>query len=143
MEYRRGSHSIYDLKYHVVFCTKYRYRVLTNQVANRARALIREVCSANYVDIVSGSMSPDHIHLLLSIPPNISVSKIIQYIKGKSSCKLMQEFEVLRKRYWGQHLWARGYFAVTVGNVNAEDIQRYIEEQEAHHKKDDFKISEF
>ena len=127
----------------MVFCTKYRYRILTGEVATRCRELIREVCTANYIDIVSGSLSPDHIHLLLSVPPSLSLSKVLQYIKGKSSRKLLQEFEHLRKRYWGQHLWARGYFAVTVGNVNSEAVQRYIEQQEAHHKKDDFKISEF
>ena len=143
MEYTKGSHSIYDLKYHIVFCTKYRYRVLTGEIANRAREIMREVCAANYVDIVSGSMSPDHVHLLLSIPPSMSLSKVVQYVKGKSSRKLLQEFKGLHKRYWGQHLWARGYFAVSVGNVNATDVQKYIEEQEAHHKKDDFKISEF
>ena len=88
-------------------------------------------------------MSPDHVHLLLSIPPSISVSKAVQYIKGKSSRKLLQEFELLRKRYWGQHLWARGYFVVTVGNVNSNEVQKYIEEQEMHHKRDDFKIFEF
>ena len=87
-------------------------------------------------------MSPDHVHLLISVPPSISLSKAVQYIKGKSSRKLLQEFEVLQKKYWGQHLWARGYFAVTVGNVNTEDVQRYIEQQEEHHKKDDFRISE-
>ena len=143
MEYRRSSHSLYDLKYHVVFCTKYRYRVLTGVVADRARELIKEVCSANYVDIISGSMSPDHVHLLLSVQPHMSISQIVQYIKGKSSRKLQQEFEILRKRYWGQHLWARGYFVVTVGNVNTNDIQQYIEDQEIHHKSDNFKISEF
>jgi putative transposase len=143
MNYRHGSHSTYDLRYHVVFCTKYRYRMLTGQVATRARELIREVCTSNYVDIISGSLSPDHIHLLICVPPSVSLSKIIQYIKGKSSRKLLQEFECLRKRYWGQHLWARGYFAVTVGNVNSEDVQRYIEQQEEHHRKDDFRISEF
>ena len=73
----------------------------------------------------------------------MSVSKMMQYIKGKSSRKLQQEFDVLRKRYWGQHIWARGYFAVTVGNVNAEEVQKYIEGQEMHHKIEDFKISEF
>ena len=88
-------------------------------------------------------MSPDHVHLLISVPPSISLSKAVQYIKGNSSRKLLQEFEVLQKKYWGQHLWARGYFAVTVGNVNTEDVQRYIEQQEKHHKKDDFRISEF
>ena len=143
MTYRQGSHSKYDLKYHVVFCTKYRYRILTDDVAHRVRSLIREICAANYIDIVSGSMSPDHIHLLISVPPSLSISKAIQYIKGKTSRKLLMEFAHLKKRYWGQHLWARGYFAVTVGNVNQADVQKYIEEQEAHHKKDDFKISEF
>lgn len=142
MEYRRGSHSLYDLKYHVVFCTKYRFRVLTGEVSTRTRELIREVCAANYIDIVSGSMSPDHVHLLLSVPPSISLSKAIQYIKGKSSRKLFQEFAHLQKRYWSQHLWAWGYFAVTVGNVNQEEVQRYLEQQEAHHRKDDFRISE-
>ncbi|MFR6972711.1 IS200/IS605 family transposase [Streptococcus pneumoniae] len=125
MEYRRGAHSLYDLKYHIVFCTKYRYRVLTGQIASRAREVIQEICAANYIDIISGSMSPDHVHILVSVPPSISISKVLQYIKGKSSRKLLQEFELLRKRYWGQHLWARGYFVVTVGNVNSEAVHVY------------------
>ena len=89
--------------------SKYRYRVLTGQIADRTREIIREIYTANYIDIVSGSMSLDHVHLLVSIPPSISVSKAVQYIKGKSSHKLLQEFGLLRKRYWGQHLWARGF----------------------------------
>lgn len=143
MEYRQGSHSIYDLKYHIVFCTKYGHRVLTGVVAARTRELIREVCKANYIDIVSGSISPDHEHILISVPPQISLSKVLQYIKGKSSIKLLQEFAHLKKQYWGQHLWARGYFGVTVGNVNTEEVQGYIEEQELNHKKDEFKIWEY
>lgn len=141
MNYRKGSHSIYDLKYHIIWCTKYRYRVLTGEVANRIRVLIREICAANYIDIISGSMSPDHIHLLVSIPPNISLSKVMQYIKGKSSRKIMMEFEHLRKKYWGQHIWGRGYFAVTVGNLNEQQVQEYIENQEMHHQRDNFEIS--
>jgi putative transposase len=143
MEYRRSSHSLYDLKYHVVFCTKYRYRVLTGQVASRTKKLIKEICSANEIEIISGGMSLDHIHLLISVSPGLSISRVVQYIKGKSSRKLQQEFEQLRKKYWGQHLWARGYFVVTVSNVNAEDIQKYIENQEIYHKVDNFKISDF
>ena len=92
-----------------------------------------------YIDIVSGSMSPDHV----SVPPSLSISKAVQYIKGKTSRKFFMEFTHLKKRYWGQHLWARGYFVVTVANLNQEDVQKYIENQEAHHKKDDFRISEF
>ena len=88
-------------------------------------------------------MSSDHIHLLISVPPNLALSKLVQYIKGKSGRKLLQEFAHLGKRYWGQHLWARGYFAVTVGNVNEQDIQEYIENQEQHHKDDNFRISDY
>jgi putative transposase len=142
MAYRTGAHTTYDLKYHLIWCTKYRYRVLTGEVAHRVRELLREICAANYVDIVSGSMSPDHIHMLVSVPPSISVSKLMQYMKGKSSRKIMMEFSHLRKRYWGQHIWARGYFAVTVGNLNEAQVREYIESQEAHHKQDDFSISE-
>ncbi len=143
MTYRKGSHSTYDLKYHLIWCTKYRYRVLTGAVANRVRELIREICSANYVDIVSGSMSPDHIHLLVSVPPSISISKLLQYLKGKSSRKILMEFDHLRKRYWGQHIWARGYFAVTVGNLNEQQVQEYIEQQGLQHKQENFSISEY
>src|SRR5436190_199959 len=141
--YRKGSHSIYDLKYHIIWCTKYRYRVLLGEVAHRARELIREVGAANYVDILSGSLSPDHIHILVSVPPSLPLSKLVQYMKGKSSRKLLMEFPTLRKRYWGQHLWARGYFAVTVGNLNQQQVQEYIENQELNHTKDDFRISDY
>ncbi len=86
-------------------------------------------------------MSPDHVHLLVSIPPSISLSKVMQYAKGKSSRKVLMEFEHLRKKYWGQHIWARGYFAVTVGDVNEKEVQEYIESQEVNHKQDNFSIS--
>jgi putative transposase len=142
MYYRKGARSTYDLKYHIVWCTKYRYRVLTGQIGNRARELVREVCAANYVDIISGSLSPDHVHILVSVPPSLAISKLLQYIKGKSSRKLMQEFRDLSKRYWGQHIWSRGYFAVTVGNLNQQQVQEYIENQETHHKNDNFSVSE-
>jgi putative transposase len=138
MNYRKSSHSLYGLQYHVVFCTKYRYRVLSAGIADRCRELIREICLASYVDILGGNISPDHIHILISVPPHVSVSKIVQYIKGKSSRKLQQEFGELRKRYWGQHLWARGY-----GALNTSDVQKYIEQQEEHHRTDNFKVSEF
>ena len=142
MSYRKGSHSIYDLKYHVIWCTKYRYRILRGEVALRVQELIREICRSNYVDIVSGSISPDHVHVLISVPPNISVSDIIKYMKGKSARKILYEFTSIRKRYWGNHIWAKGYFAVTVGNLNEEEVSKYIENQEFHHKEDNFNISD-
>ena len=101
MNYRHGSHSVYDLKYHIVFCTKYRYRVLTGGVSTRCREIIREVCQANYIDIVSGSINPDHVYLLLSIPPSISLSKAVQYIKGKSSRKLDTGITIIEEEILG------------------------------------------
>ncbi len=118
--------------------------MLTGEIGNRVRELVREICSTNYADIISGSVSPDHVHILVSIPPSIAVSKLVQYIKGKSSRKLMQEFRNLGKRYWGQHIWARGYFAVTVGNLNQQQAQEYIESQGQHNTNhnDNFSVTE-
>ena len=128
-EYRRSAHAVFDIKYHVVWITKYRYKVLKGRVAERARDLIRLVCEARDVTIVRGAVSPDHIHMLLSAPPDLSPAKMVMYIKGRSSRKLQDEFPELRKRYWGQHLWARGYFCATVGAVDEATIREYIENQ--------------
>src|ERR1700746_80496 len=106
-EYRHSAHAVFDLKYHVIWCTKYRYKILRGRVAERARDLIRQICEAREVVIVRGAVSPDHVHLLLSARPALSPAKLVQYIKGRSSRLLQAEFPELRKRYWGQHMWAR------------------------------------
>jgi putative transposase len=107
-EYRHSAHATFDLKYHMIWITKYRYKILRGRIAERARDLIRRVCQAREVVIIRGSVSPDHIHMLLSAPPHLAPVKLVQYIKGRSSRKLQEEFPDLRKRYWGQHLCARG-----------------------------------
>ena len=129
-EYRKGAHTVHDLKYHMVWVTKYRYKVLEGEIGVRARDIIREVCMANEIIIIKGHVSADHIHPYVSAPPRLSVSKMMQYIKGKSSRRLQQEYPSLRKRYWGQHLWARGYFCVTGGQISDEQIKAYIEQQD-------------
>lgn len=87
-EYRRPAHSVYDIKHHVVWITKYRKAVLTGQIAERTRELVRGVCKANEVEILAGHVTNDHIHLLVSVPPHLSASKLVQYIKGATSRKL-------------------------------------------------------
>ena len=129
-EYREGAHTVFDLKYHLVWVTKYRYKVLHGEVGVRARDLIRQVCMAREIKILKGHVSRDHVHLLVSSPPRLSVSQMMQYLKGRSSRLLQQEFPELRRRYWGQHLWARGYFAASSGTVTDEMIRAYIEQQE-------------
>ncbi len=142
MDYRTGSHSRYELKIHLVWITKYRKRILKGDISLRLRELIREICKANDVVIVKGHISSDHVHLLLSYPPTISVSKLVQYLKGKSSRKLLGEYSMLRKAFWGQHLWARGYFGASVGTVTDEVIKEYIDKQDVSSSDDDFKISD-
>ena len=96
--YRKTAHSVYDLKYHLVWITKYRKKVLKGDVAEKTRELIREVCKSNDVEIIKGHVSQDHIHLFVSVPPNISISQLLQYLKGKSSYKLMFGFKELQKQ---------------------------------------------
>src|SRR5664279_4370922 len=140
VEYRKSAHAVFDIKYHVVWITKYRYKVLRGRVAERARDLIRQICEAREIVIVRGSVSPDHIHMLLSVPAHLAPSKVVQYIKGRSSRRLQDEFPELRKRYWGQHLWARGYFCATVGAVDEATIREYIESQKWDQDDQGFKI---
>jgi putative transposase len=128
--YRTGAHSRFDLKYHFVWVTKYRKKVLAGAVGIRVRELVREVCRTNEIEILQGAVSADHVHVLLSCPPTLSPSKIMQYIKGKTSRKLMMEFKHIEKQYWGRHLWARGYFVASSGNVTDEVIAEYIRGQE-------------
>ena len=128
--YRLNSHSKYDLKVHLIWIPKYRKRVLTGQVAERARDLLRQICMEHEIHIVSGKVAADHVHMFVSYRPQMAVTKMVQYLKGTSSRILLQEFAQLRKQFWGRHLWARGYMAISSGNITDEMIQRYIEEQE-------------
>ena len=129
MSYRKTSHSVYDLKYHIVWITKYRKPVMRGVIGKRIRELIRQTCASLDVYIVKGHVSKDHIHLLVSVPPHLSVSELVKRLKGRSSRKLLQEYDELRREFWGRHLWARGYFAASTGNVTDEIIAEYIEKQ--------------
>ncbi len=140
--YRKTSHSVYDIKYHLVWITKYRKPVLQGEVAERVRELVREQCKTMDIEIISGHVSKDHIHLLVSVPSHHSVSKVMQKIKGKTSHKMLMEFKTLQRKFWGRHLWARGYFAASSGNVTDEVIMKYIEEQNVEDKDGEFKIED-
>ena len=140
-EYRKSSHSVFSLQLHISWITKYRFKVLKGAIGQRAKQLIRRICVEENVEILSGAIAPDHVHILVSIDPSLSVSHLVKFLKGKTSRKLQMEFPELRKRYWGQHLWARGYFAVSVGNVTAKMIQEYIEHHfEGREGEDAFRV---
>lgn len=140
--YRVTSHTRFDLKYHLIWITKYRKPVLAGKVGLRVRELIREICATHSVQILKGHVSTDHIHIFISMPPQLSVSRIAQYIKGKTSRKLLDEFPALKKTFWGQHFWARGYFAVTSGTITDEMIMDYIahQDEDSERRGDEFTV---
>ncbi len=108
----------------------------------RVGELIREICRSNDIEIVRGHVSGEHVHLLLSVPPSLAPSRVMQAIKGKTSHHLLADFRTLQKEFWGRHLWARGYFVTSSGNVTDEVIAKYIETQGVESQDDDFRISE-
>jgi putative transposase len=124
---------------HLVWTTKYRKRVLAGEVGMRVRELSREVCRQHEVTIMKGHVSRDHVHLFVSIPPRVTISRLVQWLKGRSSHHLLAEFTHLRKQFWGRHVWARGCFCCSSGNVTDEVIAKYIEDQNQD-KDDDFKV---
>ncbi len=140
--YRKGPHTVYDIQYHIVWTTKYRYPILKGEVALRARELIRQTAEARNITILSGHVSKDHIHIHISSPPELSPSKIAQYLKGRSSRLIQKEFPHLKKRYWGKHLWARGYFCASIGKVTTKMIKAYIAEQEKAQPQNVFTVAD-
>ena len=130
MSYRTSSHTLFHHRYHIVWITKYRYKVLRGEIREHVRDVIRQVCKEQNVEIVRGVLANDHIHMFVDIPPRLSVSEFMQRIKGRSSRKVQQRFPALRKRYWGQHFWCRGYFCTTSGNIINIAILQYLEEHD-------------
>jgi putative transposase len=114
---------------------------MTGLIAERLRELIRQICKEHEVEIIKGHISKDHVHLFVSVPPHLAISKLVQYLKGKSSYRMLMENKQLSKDFWGRHLWGRGYFVATSGNVTDEVILEYIEKQEVENIDENFTVS--
>jgi putative transposase len=127
MIYRAGSHTRFYHRFHVVWVTKYRYDVLRGEMRVRLWEIIRQSCAEMGVQIVKGVLSANHVHMFLSIPPDLALSTVMQRIKGRSSRRIQMEYPDLRKRYWGRRFWARGYLSTTSGNVTDDIILQYLE----------------
>jgi putative transposase len=114
---------------------------LVGLVGERVRDLIRGICKEHEVEILKGHISSDHVHLFVSVPPHLAISKLVQYLKGKSSYKLMMENKQFSREFWGRHVWGRGYFVASSGNITDEVIMEYIENQDNEKKDEDFTIT--
>ena len=118
----RGYHC-----YHIVWSTKYRYKVLNGDLRLRVREIIRQVCRENGVDILRGVLSSDHVHMFVSVPPKLAISDLVRKMKGRSSYKILREFPAIRKRYLGCRFWGRGYFSTTNGAITEDIVLQYLE----------------
>lgn len=129
--FRKLSHSIYECKYHLVFCPKYRRRILKDEIKEYVRREIENLLrQKEAVEIIELNVQLDHIHLIVWIPPKYAVSEIMGYLKGKLAIRLFQRYEKLGKKNWGRHLWSRGYCVSTIG-IDEQRIREYVKWQEA------------
>jgi len=135
-EYSKGSHTVFYHRFHIVWITKYRKRVLSGDLRLRVREIIAHVADEQSVKIINGVLSADHVHIFAEIPPHLSVSEFVKIAKGRSSRKIQQEFPQIHKEYWGRHFWGRGFFSSTSGNVTDEIINNYIDQHSDAHKSD-------
>ena len=119
------SHVVWDCKYHVVWCPKYRFRILKGGIAKSIREIIRQLCEWRKIEILAGNVQTDHVHMVISFPPKYSVAEVIGFLKGKSAIKVFDRHLDLKKRYWGRHFWEKGYCVSTVG-LNEEQIRKYV-----------------
>jgi len=130
MDNRYSSHTVTRLTVHIVWVTKYRYKVLEGEIQKRCRELIIQICDTEDIRILKGVVSKDHVHMHIEYPPSKSISELIRKIKGRTSRILQKEYTELRKRYWGKHFWGIGYGAWSTGNVTDKLIEEYLK----HHK---------
>ena len=131
--FRKLSHTLYECKYHIVFCPKYRLRILDDRIGEYARQQLYFLSrQKDLVEIMDLNIQNDHIHMVASIPPKYSISSMMGFLKGKLSMNLFQRYERMGKKFWGRHLWSRGYCVSTVG-LDEDKIRKYVRWQE---KKD-------
>ena len=129
MRYWKGSHTKHRLMYHLVWIPKYRKRVLEGKVAKRIEELLYECADMNRWKIEELNIQSDHVHMLVRMRPEVSVSRMVQLFKGSSSRTIRKEFPDLKEFLWGKSFWADGYFAETSGQVNEQQIRKYIKNQ--------------
>ena len=126
--YRKSSHAVYRCEYHFVWVPKYRYQILVKEVKPRLKDILTELCEWLDITILEGAICSDHVHMYVSVPPKHSPTQVMKMLKGKSAEYLRKEFPELRKKYWGMHIWARGYFVSTVG-IDRDVIKAYVKKQ--------------
>lgn len=133
-EFKKLTHSLYHCKYHIIFCPKYRYRILKGELgAYVYRELYRLSDHKDHVEMIEANVQADHVHVVMSIAPKYSVASIMGYLKGKLALRVYTNYPEVKKRLWGGKFWSRGYCVSTVG-IDEEKVRKYVRWQEARDK---------
>ena len=142
-KWKKLAHVVYQCSYHIVWCPKYRFRILKGGVAKYVEKTIRSLCEWKAVDILELNVREDHIHAVVSIPPKVSISELMGILKGKTAIKLFKSYPALKsKPYWGNHFWSRGYCVSTIG-LDEDKIRRYVKYQEDNERLAEEQSQEF
>jgi len=128
-ELKKLAHAVWNCKYHLIWCPKYRFRILKGDVKQSVEEIISQLCEWKKLEILEMNVQEDHVHLVLSIPPKLSVSSVVGFLKGKCAIKIFDKHLELKKRYWGRHFWAKGYCVSTVG-LDEKKIRQYVRWQQ-------------
>ena len=136
MDSKSISHTKWKCQYHIVFIPKYRKKQLYGRLKEDVREVISVLCKYKDVEIVEGAVCPDHVHLCVCIPPKLSVSQFMGYLKGKSALMIFDKHPELGSKF-NKSFWARGYYVATVGNITEDAIKKYIQEQSEESQKED------
>jgi len=139
-EWQSLSHVKWECKYHVVIVPKYRKRTLYGRVKREVGKIIRQLCRQKEVELLEGHAMPDHIHLVLSVPPKLSIAMVLGYLKGKSAIHIHRQLEGVNRGFTGRHFWARGYCVSTIG-LDEETIRAYVRDQEHLEKQEELDFS--
>ena len=133
--FRKLSHTLYECKYHLIFCPKYRYRILKDEIKEYVKKeIIRLLSQKEGVEVIEMNVQAEHIHLVVWIPPKYAISDIMGYLKGKLATRIFQRYQRFGRKYWGRHFWSRGYCVSTVG-IDEEIIRQYVKWQEEKDKE--------
>ena len=134
MDNQSIAHTRWNCTYHIVIIPKYRRKIMYGEVKKDIGEILRKLCDMSEAKLLEGKVCSDYVHLYIAIPPKLSVSKFMSYLKGKSALMLFDRHPEFRRKNGGRSFWARGYYVVTVGNVNESTIVNYIREQEENDK---------
>ena len=130
------SHCVYNINYHIVFCPKYRHKIIKSKVEYTVKQTIQEICTNYGYTLIQMETMPDYLHIFHSAPPTVAPTEIVRKLKSITANRIFAAFPWLKKRYfWGSGLWSRGYYIGTAGNVSAETIRKYIEAQKSPRKE--------